>query len=281
MPAKSAPPSLAAYRADRGFVYHVHARSIYRALQQDDNRNRRRTSPAAIGRKLMLLDVVIGEPAADWYATEADKVELFTRRFGVPLGDLPQRTYAAYDQRMTPTTRYFVHKLPIFLAGDPPHVHFVILGLDSTGQAFDRFLLDHARLLSHLSDWTTVVVSPPAWTGRAACREAFGRYVTGTPMSSAPHDRREVARYFGTRRAVEANDLAHVSVADLNHCREARRQFADPIVETLYARWLVDGDRVLDDLDLATHERPVIRGQFIVRTLPFSYEQFGDLAGVC
>ena len=69
------------YRQDRGFLYHLHARSIYRALQQDDNRNRRRTSAAAIARKLMMLDFVIGEPGVDWYATEADKVAFFTQRW--------------------------------------------------------------------------------------------------------------------------------------------------------------------------------------------------------
>ena len=88
-------------------------------------------------------------------------------------------------------------------------------------------------------------------------------------------------RYFVTRRAVEANDLAHLSVTDLNHCREARRQFADPFVETLYARWLVGGDRVLDERDAGTHARVVSRGAFRACELPFTYEQFGDEAGVC
>ena len=47
----------------------------------------------------MVLDFVHRRSRADWFATEADKVELFTQRFGVPLRDLPQRTFAAYDQR--------------------------------------------------------------------------------------------------------------------------------------------------------------------------------------
>ena len=93
-------------RGDRGYVYHLYARSIYRALQQEDNRNRRQTSLAAIGRKLMLLDFVIAQPGVDWFATEVDKVALFTQRFGVPEADLPQRSYAAYGERQAATTRY-------------------------------------------------------------------------------------------------------------------------------------------------------------------------------
>src|SRR4249920_2845851 len=44
------------FRRDRGHVYHLHHASIYNAIGQDDNRNRRHTSPALIARKLMLLD---------------------------------------------------------------------------------------------------------------------------------------------------------------------------------------------------------------------------------
>ena len=221
-------------RGDRGYLYHVYARSIYQALQQDDNRNRRHTSLAAIGRKLMLLDFVIGQPGVEWFATEVDKVALFVQRFGVPAADLPQRSYAAYGERKTSTTRYFVHKLPIFLAGEPPQVHFVTLALEATGRAFEQFLRDHARVLSYLPAWTVVVVSPLGASGASACQVVFDRFMTGH-SSSAGSDRSDLVRYFVTRRAVEQNDLAQVSVADLNHFREARQRLADPLVETHYA----------------------------------------------
>ena len=250
-----------AYRQDRGFLYHVHARSIYRALQQDDNRNRRRTSPAAIARKLMILDFVIGEPATEWYRDRSRQGRVLHAALWRAAARPAAADYAAYDQRLTPTTRYFVHKLPIGVAGDPPRVHFVTLALDPSGQGFASFLHDHARLLSHLPDWTVVVVGPKGRSGATAAATCS----TGTwrgSRASAAWDRREVARYFVTRRAVEANELAHVSVTDLNHCREARRRFADPIVETLYARWLVDGDRVLEDRDAGTRRARRRRGDF-------------------
>src|SRR5205085_6348999 len=87
------------YRRNRGHLYHLHKTSLYRALQQADNRNRRAVSPAQIARKLMLLDYVLAQPDAEWSATEDDKVTLFRDRFGIPLSDLPQRMYTAAGQR--------------------------------------------------------------------------------------------------------------------------------------------------------------------------------------
>jgi hypothetical protein len=104
-----------AYRRDPGYLYHLSARSLYRAIDQEENRNRRHTSPALIARKLMVLDYVLGHHEREWYATEQDKVALFTARFDVPIGDLPHRVYTATDGVAGPTTRYFVQKLPIYL----------------------------------------------------------------------------------------------------------------------------------------------------------------------
>lgn len=50
------------FRRDRGHVYHLHHTGIYTAIGQDDNRNRRHTSPALIARKLMLFDYVLDHP---------------------------------------------------------------------------------------------------------------------------------------------------------------------------------------------------------------------------
>jgi hypothetical protein len=80
-------------RADRGHVYHLHARSLYRAIGQEDNRNRRQASSAQIARKVMLLDYVLSRPNVDWYATEQDRVDLFVTRLGLSIGVLPRRMF--------------------------------------------------------------------------------------------------------------------------------------------------------------------------------------------
>jgi hypothetical protein len=101
------------YRQGRAHIYHLHAKPIYRAIEQTDNRNRRHTGPALVARKLMLLDLVLSDARRDWYATEADKVELFVNRLGVPAEALPKRVYRSpTDRARADTTRYCVQKLP-------------------------------------------------------------------------------------------------------------------------------------------------------------------------
>lgn len=70
--------------------------------------------------------------------TEADKVALFTEQFQIPPSCLPQRRYAATGLETADTSRYFVHKLPIFVAGDPPIPHLVWLETDARTKAAPR-----------------------------------------------------------------------------------------------------------------------------------------------
>jgi hypothetical protein len=121
-------------RADRGHVYHLRARSLYRALGDEDNRNRRKGS-AQIARKLMLLDYVLSRPDAEWFATEAEKVHLFVQRFGVPPEALPGRMVRPSDEGTAAHARFFLRMLPLYLSGEAPVVHFVYLATEAGGRA--------------------------------------------------------------------------------------------------------------------------------------------------
>jgi hypothetical protein len=163
-------------RGDRGYLYHVYARSIYHALQQDDNRNRRHTSLAAIGRKLMLLDVVIGSPAS----VVRDRVDKSrsSPSASVPAADLPQRSYGL-RRAETSTTRYFMQSCrSIWRAAAGA---FVTLALEATGRAFEQFLRDHARVTCG---------GPWSWwsLGASGRRPAsrLRRFMTGRSSSGRP-----------------------------------------------------------------------------------------------
>ena len=262
------------YRADRGHIYHLHHRGLYRALGVEHDRNRRDASPARIARKLMLLDVVLSEPTAEWVATGTDKVALFTTRFGVRLEDLPRRTLVA--QGANPhTTHYFFEKLPIAVVGQPPVVHLVYLDLDGSVAAFERFLYVHGRLCSALPAWA-VVVAHPGSVCAPTLEAAFHRFVGDSTMISETR-LRDLERYFFARRAIERNELAQLSLPELQAFRATHLAFAEPKIETLFGRWMASG---APRLDVSFITRPVSSGRLIVRPLEHTYQQFGAYAGV-
>ena len=269
------------FRADRGHVYHLQQRAIYRAIGQADNRNRRVASAALIARKVMLLDYVLAHADVDWIATEADKLDLFADRFGVPRTDLPQRTFTGAGSDTSVTTRYFLDKLPVALVGDPPGVYFLYLVTDCTGRDFERFLLDHSRVFDALPEWAVVLLGPVGSPGLTACDAVFARHAQGVLFSPPEPPSAEVREYFTMRRIVDHGDLARLSVADIDRFRRLRERLATPALDARYAEWLVQGDDALrQESTVVPPRRPRSCGRLVRETLRFDYSQFGSLPGV-
>ena len=264
------------YRRDRGHIYHLHAKPIYRALAQTDNRNRRLASPALIARKLMLLDFVLSEPSVDWYATEEEKVLLFTQRLGIDAADLPSRRYDSGAGAALSTRRCFVHKLPIYVAGDPLAPHFVYLATDPTGGAFEQFLRNHGRLFAQLPSWTVVCLKPAHLADSGTHHAVFQRFVDGKSATLRPSEQ-HLVRYFQARRLVEAEQFARLSVDELYEYRAAHRRFSSASTEQSYASWLSAREQ---DAAAAPTPRGTTNGRLLIRTLPNPYQQFGSLPGV-
>jgi hypothetical protein len=266
-------------RADRGLIYHLQARTIYRALGQDENRNRREASAALIARKIMVLDYVLGHTEVDWLATEADKVDLFAERYGVPLADLPQRVFPASKPEAAGTTRYFTHKLPVAVAGDPPVAYFVYLVTDATGRGLEQFLADHARLFAWLPAWTVVAIGSSA-AALATCEAVFARSGQQRPQP-ATTGVADLQWFFATRQAIDQGQWARLSVPEIDRFRTLREQFTGAAFDALYADWRHHGDSALTTCT-AVDGRPSVRsvGQLVTDLLKFDYSQFGSLPGV-
>lgn len=270
-----------AYKRNRGFVYHLHAKSIYRTIEQEDNRNRRVTSPALIARKLMLLDLVIGMPDVEWYATEDDKVRLFTERLGVSPSDLPVRVYDAREPGAPSTARAFVHKLPVYASDVPPRPYFVCLA-DGAGEgSVESFLRDHERLLGSVTGWTLVVTGPTRTSDFRSSERSFERFC-GRRSNTVPGLTPTELRWFcQTRQLVEAEQLEKLSLADITRFRDTRRRLTPEAIDRLYEQWLSSGDAAIDRFAHRTSARRFPDARLEVRPLPFRYDQFGDLPGVC
>lgn len=266
-------------RADRGHLYHLHARTLYRVLRQEDNRNRRAGSAALIARKLMVLDYVLSHSDVEWIATEDDKVELFAERLNVPRADLPQRVFVAADDGGLPTTRYFPHKLPLAIVGDSPVVHFVSLVTDTTGRGLEQFLQDHAALLRRLSAWSIIAVGPDAPLRLANCEGAFARFL-GSPIVMLSRHVDDLRWYFTSRRAVDGGELSRLSMGDIDRFRRLRGVFSGAAFDALYRAWAAHGDQVLVAHAAAQARGAAGVGRLITEALPFDYSQFGSLPGV-
>jgi hypothetical protein len=270
------------FRRDRGHVYHLHASAIYDPIGQPDNRNRRSASAALIARKLMLLDYVLGQPNVDWFATEDDKVQLFTNEFGVRPIELPQRVYVARLRDAPPTIRYFIHKLPIFMAKDSPVVSFIWLVTETSGEAFEQFVHDHVRLLSHLPEWRIVAVAPRHIPGLPACKPALDRVIAAVerPRSTAECDALRAG--FRTLDEIEGDGVSRLTVGEINAFRMTRDRFERHEFDSLFQRWKVQGDSILADRGAAGFLAAVREGRSALLTeqLPLSYDRFGTRAGV-
>jgi hypothetical protein len=273
------------FRRDRGHVYHLHHASIYNSIGQDDNRNRRQTSPALIARKLMLLDYVLDHPAIEWVSTEQDKVGLFTTRFGVPVSELPHRIYHGRrrDQRTTTTTRYFVHKLPIGVEPGTSTVTFVVLVTDTGGQILTQFLRDHLPLLGLLPRWRVVASIPGHVHGRPGCEAVFKRVRT-TPVERLSAAQKDNLRFaFRIRNLADGNEgLGGVTVADIDRFHKIRDSHGASAFEKLLLQWRASGDSVFEDQSSDRLRAAVAagRGQFEIHRLPIRYDRFGTRAGV-
>jgi len=270
------------FRRDRGHVYHLQASGIYAAIAQPDNRNRRRTSAALIARKLMLFDYVLSQPDVEWYATEPDKVALFTGPFGIQPTDLPQRVYPARYRQTPPTIRYFIHKLPIYLTGDPPVASFVVLVTDLTGQAFEQFLKDHVRLLNGLPRWRIVAIAPRHLPGLAACQVVFRQFAAGVRRPPSTDETDQLRIYFSMLDLLERNDLQRVTMDEMHRFQAVRPRFAAAEFETLFERWKAHGPSVLEDRMVPGFLAALAegRGELVTHQLPVRYDRFGTRAGV-
>jgi hypothetical protein len=66
-------------RHNRGRVYRVHHKALYRAIGETDSRHRRPLSPSRVVAGLMLLDAMLAEPELTWLATDAETLPAIPR----------------------------------------------------------------------------------------------------------------------------------------------------------------------------------------------------------
>ena len=109
----------------------ISSKPIYRALEIENIRHRRKATVSVLMRRLLSLDFVLEHPGLNWLPTEGEKVE-FIEGLGVHSNLIPRRIYYGAVRAQK---RYFALKLPVaggartvtFAYVDPGHATAVEL----------------------------------------------------------------------------------------------------------------------------------------------------------
>jgi hypothetical protein len=190
------------FRTDGSVIYHLFSRRVYAAVGHEASNNRRHASAPVIVHRLMLLDFALEHPAFDWYLTQADRIDLFVTRLGVPASVRVPRLRVA-----------------IFLHGASASVHFACLVTDPRGSTIGSFISDHAPLLRHLASWTLTALVPHRVATDLACHAAYRRALGAVSMALESASKDDLEWFAKTRSLVAAGDLRTLDVADLRRYR--------------------------------------------------------------
>lgn len=143
----------------RGRLFHVHYKPLYAAIDEADNRHRKRAPTGRWIERLMILDAVIDDSTRTWLGTEGDKRRYFMRHVGdrLKVDEYPRLRFGDGDNK---TDRLFPDKLPIGLPSEGWDQVFLYLINRPHPMDFRVFLVRHAELLRALHKWTIRVLVP-------------------------------------------------------------------------------------------------------------------------
>lgn len=223
-------------------VYHLHSKTLYRAIGEPDNRHRRPTTVGRAVERLMVLDAVLSDPSTRWLTTEADKVEHFRNGRSVDVDDLPS---LAFGSAATPTVRYFPQKLPIGVVQDGDRNVFLYLATEAAGREFGAFVEAHRPLLQRLHRWTLRLCIPSPLSASRAAHERVIADLVAPPVRPATID--ELRWFCEVRRQLEERSSANALVDEARYGR-ARRAFGALRFYAAYRRWKQLGEAAFNDL---------------------------------
>jgi hypothetical protein len=205
-----------ACRHNRGRVYHVHHKALYRAIGETDSRHRRPLSQDRIINGLATLDAVLETPTTEYLVTAEDKT-----------------------QRLSIDVRLFKDKQAVGVDPDG-RVVLLYVATEACSHRFLAFLQRQQSLLRSLPAWTLRIVVPswPVGLDNAYLKMANTQL---SQVLSRKHVER-LRAFFEQRRAVPTDNAGPRS-ADFDL---ARRAYRGERFELLYRAWLIEGDAVLE-----------------------------------
>ena len=259
-------------RHNRGRVYHVHQKALYRAIGETESRHRRPLSATRVVDGLMLLDAVLASLERVWLVTDEEKRLHLAALTTKGAHQMPDTTIGDGSR---PTVRAFPERVPIAIDPSGRWV-FIHLVSEAGVDALRRFLQRYGELFATLPAWTLRIVLPPHLDSLAGpCRDLV-RHELATPLRDDVLS--EVKWYFKQRRA---GSIEPSSIQEDERFREDRFAFGAPRFEVLYHRWLSEGDAALKIVssEAIAHAIEGGTGRVECHVLPFSYRHLSPLVG--
>ncbi|MDQ6708104.1 MAG: hypothetical protein M3Z85_19275 [Acidobacteriota bacterium] len=197
-------------------IIHQIRKPVFRAIGEVDNKNRRFASDLLTRRRMMSLDYVLRNYDQHFLPTEDDKVSYFTDKLGIPYSALPDRVYTAKTKARGATTKFFIHKFPVFTRPDGAAVCYI--DSDGSMQAFATFIKAYRCLLSSLREASLIYVTTNPMHFLAA-QSCFERARNNAPPG---RDFLEMELQFRERKILEATPLSAMTVAQIKRLKELR-----------------------------------------------------------
>jgi hypothetical protein len=267
---------------DTTTVCHLSSRPFYRAIGDENSRNRRFHQPFAVKAKLMALDFILGRPHAEFVGPEEERIALFTDILGLPISVLPAKSYRS-NTGATRTVRYFVDRNPVFLSaageGAAPAVGFAYVdaGSDTTA-GFRSYLGQYRRLFERLGNFRVVYVASHSRLVPAAGKDF--RKALGPEANAALGMQPETARllaHFEARLCHESRDYSGFDTAKIQRLSRELKEFSGPQYDALFGLYKAQGTaRVLAELAEMAAVPTAQRGIFEACVLSYSYAFLGD-----
>jgi hypothetical protein len=254
-------------------IFHVHHKPLYAAIDEPDNRNRRRVTIDRVIERLMILDGVLADRSVTWLGSERGKRRYFKQRLGDLLRD-DEYPRLVFGKRPNVTVRYFPDKVPIGYDGDHRRHVFMYLARSPSPMEFRVFILRHLELFNALGFWTIRVLFPRSLAeSMEAYRKAAHELLT-KPLT--PSQTEELIWFLQQPQPMALD----ASVADRARLQAARRAFRSPRFAAVRRHWIAEGSRAafLAASPVARDALDRRRGSVECLELPHAYEHLFVLA---
>jgi hypothetical protein len=255
-------------------VFHLCFRPLYRAVGDENSRNRREHQPQAVKARLMTLDFVLAHPDNRYFATEREKVAHLCEERGIDPETFPAKVFRARVGASS-TRRYFLDRFPLFTRPGARELVFCYVdsGFETSGP-FATHLRRYLPLFAELPSFELVyVATAPTRLGQA--QTVFERVLSrGCKWLTKVVDPDRLLAHFRDRQLFEKRETSDFDRLRLDALRDDMSCFSGRRFAQMFARWERFGDEAIR-AEIAAEKMP--NGRFSSCILPHDNDLFGRI----